>query len=354
MRVNHRMDGSLTRASVRALTEQDETAWDEFVTKSPEGTFFHLARWGRVIEDVFGHKTFYYLAERAGCITGVLPLTYIKSRLFGDRLVSNAFSMYGGAIGDDEESHGALESAAVQLMGTLGAPALEFRSITPRQAGWVTRSDLYVTFRKTLFAEADANLKAIPRKERAEVRKALRYPLRSEIDEDIDRLYAVYSESVRNLGTPVFPKSYFTVLKKAFPEACDIVTVTKAGKAIASVMNMYFRDEVMPLYGGGIGGAGSLSANVFLYWEVMRRACERGYRVFDFGRSKVGTGAYAFKSNMGFQATPLAYQFKLAEGQELPEINPLNPKYQLLIAGWKRLPLSVANLLGPPIAKGLG
>ena len=110
----------------------------------------------------------------------------------------------------------------------------------------------------------------------------------------------------------------------------------------------------MTLYVGGTAAARGLGANVFMFWEVMRRACERGYRLFDFGRSKIGTGSYTFKRNWGFEPTPLYYQYKLADGQKIPDQNPLNPKYQLLIATWKRLPLSVANVLGPPIVKGLG
>ena len=162
-------------------------------------------------------------------------------------------------------------------------------------------------------------------------------------------------ESVRNLGTPVFPKRYFDLLLKTFPEHSDIVTITTGeGKPVASVLNFYFRDEVLPYYGGGTSDARRLAANDFMYWEVMRRACERGCRVFDFGRSKIGTGAYDFKTYWGFEPTPLVYQFKLAPGQKIPELNPLNPKFALFVKLWKKLPLAVAARLGPPIVRGLG
>jgi FemAB-related protein (PEP-CTERM system-associated) len=119
-------------------------------------------------------------------------------------------------------------------------------------------------------------------------------------------------------------------------------------------MNFYFRDDVLPYYGGGTARARELAANDFMYWEVMRRAFERGYRVFDFGRSKVGTGSYAFKCNWGFKPTPLTYQFRLAPGRSVPELNPLNPKLALFVAAWKRLPLPMATGLGPLIVRGIG
>ena len=347
-------DGSLGQLSVTQLAAGDERRWDEFVIGSPDGSFFHLSGWKRVIEKAFGYQTFYLLARRNGVITGVLPLTHVISRLFGNRLVSNAFGMYGGPVADDDESRRALEGEAVRLMESLHAPSLEVRSITAHRADWLSKADLYVTFRKPILPQVDANLKAIPPTVRNKVRKALKNQLFSEVDQDIDRLYSVYSESVRNLGTPVFGKRYFEILADVFKDVSDIVIINHAGKAVAASFNLYFRDEVMPFYAGGTASAPALAANVFMYWDVMRRACERGCRLYDFGRSKVGTGAYTFKHNWGFDATPLAYQYKLAEGQEVPDRSPLNPKYRFFIAAWRKLPLPVSRFLGPPIAKGLG
>jgi FemAB-related protein (PEP-CTERM system-associated) len=233
---------------------------------------------------------------------------------------------------------------------------MEFRTDTasPASPGWAIRDDLYVVFRKPFTADDDANLKAIPRKQRAMVRKGIDRGLASVIDDDPARLHAIYAESVRNLGTPVFARGYFRILMQEFAGQADIVTVLDGPTAIASVMNFYFRDQVLPYYGGGTAQARSRYGNDFMYWEVMRRAAARGYRLFDFGRSKQGTGAFAFKKNWGFTPQPLPYRYRLAPGASVPDHNPLNPKYRLFIAAWKRLPLPVANLLGPPIVRGLG
>ena len=254
----------------------------------------------------------------------------------------------------DSESLDALEREAVRLMETLTVPVLELRDYSASRADWQSKSNLYAIFRRPLAPSAEQNLKAIPRKQRAMVRKGIVNELRSEVDDGVDRLYRIYAESVHNLGTPVFAKSYFRILREEFPESSDVVTVIQNEKAVASVLNFYFRDEVLPYYGGGVREARALAANDFMYWEVMRRASECGYRVFDFGRSKIGTGSYAFKCNWGFKPTPLTYQFRLAPGRSVPELNPLNPRLALFVAAWKRLPLSLATGLGPLIVRGIG
>jgi len=246
-----------------------------------------------------------------------------------------------------------LEYEAQRLGRELGVHHLELRNVEQRNPEWPTQN-LYVTFRKKIVGDVEANMLAIPRKQRAMVRKGMQNGLASEVDEDVGRLHHVYADSVRNLGTPVFPKAYFRSLKEEFGRDCDIVTIVKDGRAVASVLNFYFRDEVLPYYGGGTHEARALAANDFMYWEGMRRAAERGCRLFDFGRSKAGTGSYEFKCHWGFAPTPLCYEYRLRPGRAIPEVNPLNPKYRAFIALWKRLPLPVAKLLGPAIVRSLG
>ena len=348
------MDASALAVTVRPFEDADAPQWDSFVRNCAAGTFFHLSGWKRVIERAFGHRTHYLIAERGGAVSGVLPLTHVRSTLFGSALISNAFAVYGGSVAADADSLQALDAAATQLMEKRRVATLEFRGFAPHRTDWEGKSGLYATFRRAIHPTVEANLKAVPRKQRAMIRKGIQNGLASEIDTGVDRLYRIYAESVRNLGTPVFAKSYFRILTEEFADCCDICTVTSGGRAVAAVLNFYFREEVLPYYGGGRAAARALAANDFMYWEVMRRACERGCRLFDFGRSKTGTGAYAFKRNWGFEPTPLHYQFRIAAGHKAPELNPLNPKFRLLIAAWKRMPLPIASRLGPLLVKGIG
>jgi len=347
-------DASLHSLTVRLMRDADAAAWDAFVLATPGGTFFHRAGWREIFRDVFRLDCRFLVAEREGKIAGVLPLVHQKCLLFGNALISAPFCVEGGPLAADEAAREALDQAAIALMDKTGVPSLEFRSRKASRPGWRAATGLYAVFAGPISVDDKQNLLAIPRKQRAVVRKTLESALKSEIDAAPDRLFRVYSESVRNLGTPVFPKRYFAALKRVFGEDCDIVVVLDEGAPVSAVMNFYFKDTVMPYYGGGTTAARRNGANDFLYWEVIRRAAGRGYRRFDFGRSKANTGAFAFKKNWGFAPEWLEYEYRLKPGADLPNKNPNNPKYKLFIEAWKRLPLPLANVLGPLLIRGLG
>ncbi|WP_426955490.1 FemAB family XrtA/PEP-CTERM system-associated protein [Muricoccus radiodurans] len=343
---------------IRPLDDAAAPAWDRFVRAMPDATFCHLSGWAGVIGRAFGHPTHYAFAEQDGAVVGVLPLVHMRTRLFGNTLSSTPFCVYGGPVAAMPEAASALENHALDLQRRLGAPALEFRRRGTPDAGWQVRPPLYYTFRKTISITGDdakdqaAN---IPRKQRAEVRKAARTNLTAVTNLDVDGLYPLYAESVRNLGSPTFPRRYFRLLAAAFPGACDVTTVRHGDQPVAAVLSFHFREEVLPYYAGSVPLARKLSANEFMYWEVMRRAArERGATVFDFGRSKADTGAFDYKKNWGFVPEELPYCYRLAPGAAVPDNNPNNPRFRLAIAAWKRLPLPVANLLGPPLVRGLG
>lgn len=339
---------------IKILNETAKQDWDSYVESTSEASFFHKAGWQEVIEKAFGHQTYFLYSEQKGKVTGILPLVHIKSLLFGNALISTAFCVYGGIIADDDTSYAELDEEARRLAEQLNVDYLEMRNrtqVTPERP----YKELYVTFRKELDSDIEKNMLAIPRKQRAMIRKGIKAGLSSEIDENIDRFYQAYSESVRNLGTPVSSKKYFSLLKQVFKEQCEVLTIVdKQQQLIGSVMNFYFKDEVLPYYGGGTQYARSVQGNDFMYWEVMRRAVEKGIRVFDYGRSKEGTGSYRFKKHWGFEPQPLYYEFYLVNSSSIPDINPLNPKYQFFIAAWKRLPLSVSQIVGSYLAKDLG
>jgi FemAB-related protein (PEP-CTERM system-associated) len=328
--------------------------WDAFVMSCPQATFFHRAGWQRVLQRVFRHDTYFLYAEVDGRIEGVLPLAHVKSLLFGHSLVSLPFAVYGGVAASSPQAADALERSAQELGQQLGVAHLEMRNVAPRHADWPSQ-DLYVTFRKSILPDPEANLLAIPRKQRAMVRKGIARGLGSEIDPEIDRFFALYADNVHRHGTPGLPKRYFEALQREFGADCDVQIVTGAdGRPLSGVLSFYFRDEVLPYYAGDDPAARELAANDFKYWELMRRACARGFKVFDYGRSKRGTGSYAFKTNWGFEPQPLHYEYRLYKRDAVPQNNPANPRFQLLIAAWRRMPIGMANWLGPIVVRNLG
>ncbi|MDR0715886.1 MAG: FemAB family PEP-CTERM system-associated protein [Azoarcus sp.] len=343
--------------AVRTLCAAETPRWDAFVRSTPQATFFHLSAWQRIIGEVFGHRTFFLYVERGGEIIAVLPLAEVKSLLFGHALVSLPFCVYGGvAAANDagEDAVAALEAEADALARKLGVRHLEYRNLAPRHEGW-PRQDIYVTFRKEILPEAEADMLAIPRKQRAMVRKGIKNGLVAHLDHDVERFFAVYADNVLRHGTPALPKRYFARLRAEFGNDCEILTVTDAaGQILSSVLAFYFRDEVLPYYAGDYPRARALAANDFKYWELMCRARMRGCALFDYGRSKIGSGPWHFKKNWGFEPRPLSYEYRLYKRGDIPRNNPMNPKYRLFIAAWKRLPPGLANTLGPFIVRGLG
>lgn len=322
------------------------------------GTPFHLLEWSLAVARGCGQPSRYLLAERGdGAIAGVLPLTLVKSRLFGCALVSAGFGVDGGVLADDDRVAGALADAAWRIACDEGAASLELRGGESPSDAFHTDTDTYLGFVTELAADDAAQIAAIPRKQRAEVRKSLGNDLTIATGSGAaDRAahYAVYAESVRNLGTPVFPKALFAAVLDAFGDRADILTVRHAGTAVASVLSLYWRGTVYPYWGGGTDAARSLRANDAMYHALMDHARRKGCARFDFGRSKAGTGAAAFKRNWGFEGRPLAYHVRTADGVAPRAVNPLDPRYARKIALWKKLPLPVANLIGPYLARGLG
>ncbi len=283
-----------------------------------------------------------------------MPLAHVNSLLFGNSLVSLPFTVYGGVAATNEDAGLALEQEAQQLAKRLGVDHLELRNVASRHPEWPTQ-DLYVTFRKEILAEEDANMLAIPRKQRAMVRKGIKNGLTSETDAGVERFFALYADNVHRHGTPAMPKRYFQALMDEFGADCEVLIVSGPdGRPVSGVMSFYFRDEVLPYYAGDDEAARDLAGNDFKYWELMRRACARGLKVFDYGRSKQGTGSYAFKKNWGFEPAPLHYEYCLYKRDAVPQNNPSNAKYKLLIETWRRMPIGLANWLGPFVVRNLG
>ncbi len=346
---------------VRAVDLRD-TAMREritvFVRDHPAATPFHLPAWSIAVARGCGQRAHMLIAEDAdGALVGMLPLTETRSPLFGRALVSTGFGVGGGILTQSESAISPLASAAWDLAEELRCPTLDLRGGPAMGKGWIVDDTTYLGFVRPLAADDEAELAAIPRKQRAEVRKALASDLDLAIGNGPGEArdhYRVYAESVRNLGTPVFPQALFRAVLDAFGDDADILTILSASQPMASVLSLYFNGTVYPYWGGGTHAARALRANDAMYFALMSHARARGCTRFDFGRSKAGTGAAAFKKNWGFEPTPLVYHRRAAAGEAPRDINPLSPRYRLQVAAWKRLPLWAANRVGPMISRGLG
>lgn len=330
-----------------------------FLSCHPEATVFHQPRWLRAVAQGTENRDAAILAERGGEIVAYLPLTQVHSPIFGRLLASSGFAVGGGLLACDDQAAVEVLAAAEELAQRRSCTAIELRggAMPQGRAGWDVQDRSHCGFIADLAANDEAQLAAIPRKQRAEVRKGLGMDLAISVGtalEDRAAHFGVYAQSVRNLGTPVFPRTLFEAVLDHFGADADILTVRHEGQPVASVLSLYHERAVMPFWGGGIWDARRLRANDRMYYELMLHARRRGCARFDFGRSKSESGAYHFKKNWGFEPDPLTYAQWTAPGAPVRDANPASARHALQIAVWQRLPLAIANRLGPLIARGLG
>jgi FemAB-related protein (PEP-CTERM system-associated) len=329
---------------------------DDYVAAHPQSELFHRPQWSVAVEQGCRQRAHYLIAEDgAGSLSGCLPLTEVRSPLFGTALVSVGFGTGGGPVADDPATAQRLVETGWALAQRRGCRSMELRGGGVPE-GWTAQEGVYVGFSKPLPQGDEAILKSIKRRHRA-IRRAQAFDLQvrcGRSERELADHFAVYSESVRNLGSPVYPRSLFSAMLEQFGEDADILIVSRQGRPLSTLLSFYFKGIVSPYWGGGTWEARDCFSNEVAYYELMRHASRRGCNRFDFGRSKVGTGSCSFKMNWGFDPQPLVYAVRTADGAKPRSINPLDPKYRLQVALWQKLPLPAANLLGPAIARGLG
>jgi FemAB-related protein (PEP-CTERM system-associated) len=338
--------------SIRRYTPELRVPWDAFVERSAHGSPFHLTAWMRSIEETFGYRPHYLAAvDSAGGIVGVLPLFLVENLLMGKVLISTPFAVYGGVLSDSDQARDALRDEAAALGKSLAVEFIDLRNAWPEQCVGFSPVTRYVTFTQTIGPDSEAILEAIPRKTRYMVRKALKHPFSVRQTRETGAFFDLYSQSLRRLGTPSFPKRHFHNLLKHFENGCQIREILLEGKVVAAVMSFFFRDQLLPFYGASDPAFNSFAVNNYMYYELMEWGGRNGFRSFDFGRSKMETGSFEFKAHWGMETRPLPYEMLLVKRTNLPDFTPKNPRFQFAIKAWQRLPLPVTRILGPALIR---
>jgi FemAB-related protein (PEP-CTERM system-associated) len=336
------------------ITNGDK-AWNTYVMDHHGATCYHQYGWKEVIEKSFGHEAFFLAARRkSGEICGVLPLVKMQSVLFGRQLVSVPFCNYGGVLCDDATVERLLIGRANALREKLGVDHVELRHLDKCLKGLATKSHK-VTMILELAEDEAAQWKILDAKVRNQIRKAEKSRLKviTGHAELLDPFYRVFCRNMRDLGTPVYGKEFFRNILQTFPDTTRIVSVLLDGTTVASGIMIRFKDTVEVPWASSIKEYRNLCPNNLLYWEAIRISIKKRARRFDFGRSTPEEGTYRFKKQWGAKPVPLYWQYLMAEGGKLPQLSPSNPKYRALIGLWQRLPLPLANYMGPKIVRGI-
>lgn len=332
----------------------DPERWDAYIAAAPEASNYHRWGWKQVVEAACAWPTFYLVAQESGGIRGVLPLVWQKSFLFGSFLTSLPFFTHGGVVADDAEAERALLNRAIGYVRDLPAHHLELRHQRAHALGLTTRCNK-VSVVSEVDPDEEKALRSLRHEVRTKIRKALKAGLTADICDAsaLDEFYDIFAANMRDLGTPVFSKRFFREIFRVFPSDAFVCVVRHLGKAVAASLMTGFRDTLETVWGASLQSYLHMAPNMLMYWRMMRFAAERGFRVFDFGRSTVNSGPHRFKLQWSSQQVPLCWQYWVPGNGRLPELSPSNPKYRLAIRLWQNLPVAVTKFVGPPIVRCL-
>lgn len=349
-----RLDETTNAAGPLAIVSDASAAdWDAFVM-AHGATGYHAWAWRGVFERAFGHETIYLAATRHGRVAGVLPLVLIDSWLFGRTLCSLPFVNYGGVAASDPDAAGALLDRAATIARERRCRALELRHVRQAFPQLPCRTHK-VAMHLALAGDAAAVWDALDRKVRNQVRKAQKSGLTAVVGavDLLDEFYAVFARNMRDLGTPVYARSFFREVLAAFPDAARIHVVRSGNVPVGASLTFRTGDVVEVPWASTVRDYNPLSPNQLLYWSMIERAASDRCAVFDFGRSTPGEGTFKFKQQWGAAPVPLHWEYVLPPGAQVPNTSPTNPKFRTAIAAWKRLPLAIANFAGPHIVRAI-
>ena len=341
--------------SVSLASDEDRNAWNEFVESSEKAEIYHRYEWRHLFQGVFGHRCYYLMGrDNASKIHGLLPLVHLKSSIFGNFLVSTPCFNYCGMLADDPIVRSALVENAGSLANEVGARHVEMRHRADVTLDLPARHDK-VSMQLALPDSEDELWAGFTSKLRAQIRRPKKEGASCEEGgiELLDAFYAVFSRNMRDLGTPVFPRDMFAEICDRFPEQVRVFVVRLNKEPVAAGYTLGYRDMLEIPSASSLREFNRYSPNMLLYWSVLQYAIREGYKIFDFGRTSRDSGPYRFKKQWGAQPQELTWHYILREGDELPKINPANPKYRFAVNIWRRLPLPIANLLGPQVVKHL-
>lgn len=337
-----------------AHSDTDAALWQRFTESHSECDHYHRWGWKQVIENSFGWRTFYLMAEEESGITGILPLVWQKSRLFGSFLISLPYLNGGGLVTETQEAKDALVREAIALARKLGVDHLELRHRRDHNLGLPSKTNKLAVVNE-VHSDEEKMWSSLGHKVRTDIRKARKSELTAEFrgEEVLDDYYEVFAENMRNLGTPVYSRKFFLEMLRAFPSETFICIVRYHGSPVAVSFLMGYRETVEAGWSASRYRYLSIKPNMFLYWKILCFAGERGFHLFDFGRSTIDSGTHRFKMQWGGKEIPLQWDYWVRNGGEFPQLNPQNPRYRLAIGIWQRMPVGLTKLMGPRIARCL-
>jgi serine/alanine adding enzyme len=340
---------------IRLCEDAEDTRWDDYVRQHSEGGVYQLAAWHRIISESFGHQTYRLMAEDGDEVTGVLPVARLQSRMFGDFMVSMPYVNYGGACASDPITKLALIDEAMSLARRNRVRHLEMRTTYIETFPGLQSRSTKVSMYLDLPSTAEELWTRFTSKLRSQIKRAQQEEITIAFgkEDQLDAFYEVFAANMRDLGTPVYAKRFFASILRELPDATTLCVLSLRGQPAAAAFLIGFKRTMEIPWASSLRRFSKFSPNMLLYWSVLKHACDSGYLRFDFGRSSPDSGTYKFKAQWGANPVPLNWSYWVPDGAALPDLSPRNPKFELAIKLWQRLPVTVTKIVGPLIVKNL-
>jgi len=313
-------------------------------------------RWLMVLASAFGHRSYLVETAAAGDNTfAQLPLCLVYSRLFGRMLVSLPYVNYGGCDEPSEPVRASLTDRAVQLADELHCRHLELRHERPCLHSALTAELTSKSHMRLSLPETPGRLwDSFKSKVRNQVRKGQKqsFSVAWGGEELLEGFYAVFSRNMRDLGTPVYGRRLFKSILEWFGDSAEFCVVRDGQNPIAGALLLHGNGITEVPSASSLQAYNKTNANMLMYWHLLERAVERGQEIFDFGRSTTDGPTYRFKKQWGAEPTPAVWQYYVRTG-DVAAMRRESARFQRLIWAWKKLPLFLANCLGPQIVRGI-
>ncbi len=335
---------------VQLFGTEEFSRWDDFL-KQHRATY-HYSAWLKLIKKSFGHESTVIAAiDDENNVLGGLPLTFFSSKIFGRFAVSVPFLNYGGIVSNYFNVAQALMTEANAMCIERKLSHIEIRTM---QADLAKNAlDKKVSMVLQLPKTDDLLEKQLGTKLRAQYKKAEAHePIyRVGKSELLNDFYAVFSRNMRDLGTPVYSKNWFSNILLCSDITSAILVVYMDSEPVSAGFLVGNGAMLEIPWASTIHSANHKNANMWMYRQILSYAIREGYEFFDFGRSTLDAGTYKFKKQWGALPYQHYWYYLLESGKQKPELNPDNPKFKLFILIWKLMPVWLTKIIGPLVIK---
>jgi len=348
---------------IRLASDSDETRWNNYISRHPRVSPYHHYAWKNSIENAYGHKCFYLIAENTDSeIIGILPTASITLPLAKGTLCALPFCDIGCCLADDDATEEKLIRRANEIARQQKSSSFEHRTYDNDRDKEIDEKALAIDSKVRMLLDlpdsSDILLSSFKAKLRSQIKKAVKNGLTADIgrsDKHLDDFYEVFTCNMKDLGSPTHSKRWFQEIRNNYKEDMIISIIKHEGTAIGAGIVLLTGSMASIPWASTKRKYNRLAPNMLLYWSLLEYTSDHAYKAFDFGRSTFGEGTYNFKKQWGAKPVLLNWEkYDVTEQRILQSSGQTsggNSLRTIVESVWQKLPLALTIAIGPKIRK---